>query len=258
MSKQILPHELAEIVTGLLVRPELLGELDSPEKHQDFMLDIGRVVAEHCGGDINQVSPSDTTQDYLRTAHSSPYLSVSPNDSIPSLYINAWAYHDRYGWEEEENALADAGNSHNEDCSPLTDNSIKATRTTLQSLLSNLGIADGLSQQLKFEMQDWRVSEGVAVERPGDDRHHYVTANLGGQSCLEFVDENNDPSLGVMVEINHGVPAIHIDVNGGDTVLHIHAAQGGLVLTPNSPDHHFTPAELDRFSYEDDGSLAIR
>ncbi len=53
MSKQILPHEIAEIVTGLLVKPELLGELDSPERHQAFMLDIGRVVAEHCGGDAN-------------------------------------------------------------------------------------------------------------------------------------------------------------------------------------------------------------
>lgn len=53
MSKQIFPHELAEIVTGLLVKPELLGELDSPQKHQAFMLDIGRVVAEHCGGEAN-------------------------------------------------------------------------------------------------------------------------------------------------------------------------------------------------------------
>ncbi|HBR2502169.1 TPA: hypothetical protein L9P83_004126 [Klebsiella pneumoniae] len=31
MTKQILPNELAEIVTGLLIKPELLGELDSRE-----------------------------------------------------------------------------------------------------------------------------------------------------------------------------------------------------------------------------------
>lgn len=46
MTKQILPNELAEIVTGLLIKPELLGELDSREAHQAFMLDIGRVIAE--------------------------------------------------------------------------------------------------------------------------------------------------------------------------------------------------------------------
>ncbi|WP_163535577.1 hypothetical protein [Klebsiella pneumoniae] len=38
MTKQILPNELAEIVTGLLIKPELLGELDSREAHQAFML----------------------------------------------------------------------------------------------------------------------------------------------------------------------------------------------------------------------------
>ncbi len=34
MTKQILPNELAEIVTGLLIKPELLGELDSREAHR--------------------------------------------------------------------------------------------------------------------------------------------------------------------------------------------------------------------------------
>ncbi|BAS43780.1 hypothetical protein KOJKO3_p1.142 (plasmid) [Klebsiella oxytoca] len=46
MTKQILPNELAEIVTGLLIKPELLGELDSREAHQAFMLDIGRGFVE--------------------------------------------------------------------------------------------------------------------------------------------------------------------------------------------------------------------
>lgn len=40
MTKQILPNELAEIVTGLLIKPELLGELDSREAHQSFMLEV--------------------------------------------------------------------------------------------------------------------------------------------------------------------------------------------------------------------------
>lgn len=52
MPKQTIPNELAEIVTALLVKPELLGELTSVEKHQAFMLDIEKVVANHCGEKI--------------------------------------------------------------------------------------------------------------------------------------------------------------------------------------------------------------
>ncbi len=44
MYKLVSPRELTEIITGLLLKPELLGELDSPEKHRMFMADLGRVV----------------------------------------------------------------------------------------------------------------------------------------------------------------------------------------------------------------------
>ncbi len=33
MSKQITPEELAEIITGLLVKPEVLGEDPTPDLH---------------------------------------------------------------------------------------------------------------------------------------------------------------------------------------------------------------------------------
>ena len=46
MTKQILPNELAEIVTGLLIKPELLGELDSREAHQSFMRHCCKVSDE--------------------------------------------------------------------------------------------------------------------------------------------------------------------------------------------------------------------
>ncbi|EJE84877.1 hypothetical protein ECO9455_04010, partial [Escherichia coli O111:H11 str. CVM9455] len=36
MYKLVSPRELTEIITGLLLKPELLGELDSPEKHRMF------------------------------------------------------------------------------------------------------------------------------------------------------------------------------------------------------------------------------
>lgn len=41
MAKLISTRELATIITALLVKPELLGELDSPEKHRALMEDLG-------------------------------------------------------------------------------------------------------------------------------------------------------------------------------------------------------------------------
>ena len=55
MSKQIFAHELAEIVTGLLIKPELLGELDSADRHADFLGAIAGVVADFCGGEVSMV-----------------------------------------------------------------------------------------------------------------------------------------------------------------------------------------------------------
>ena len=45
MSKQIFAHELAEIVTGLLIKPELLGELDSADASWDPRPAVGVVMA---------------------------------------------------------------------------------------------------------------------------------------------------------------------------------------------------------------------
>ncbi len=128
MSKQIFPKELAEIVTGLLVNPSLLGELETAEKHRAFMLRIGSVVADYCGGDAWTVHKGGTDINYLSDENSSPYLSVSPNDSLPSLHQNVWAYHDPSGWEDEEEVDIDKEE-------PLDESKIAVMRSKLQTLL---------------------------------------------------------------------------------------------------------------------------
>lgn len=101
MAKMIRPNELAEIVAGLLVRPDLMGELESPEQHADFMGAIGQVVCDFCGGDTNGVDPADSGPDGVRPYLDTPYLSVHPNDSLPSLGECVWAPYDPDGWEDE-------------------------------------------------------------------------------------------------------------------------------------------------------------
>jgi len=113
MSKQLLPNELAEIVVGLLVKPSILGELDSPEKHIAFIKDIAEVVADHCGGFINDVhAPWDSDGEdveYLSSQYDSPLVSVSPDDSLPPLSQCVWAYHDPEGWIDESDSEAIEG-----------------------------------------------------------------------------------------------------------------------------------------------------
>ena len=99
MSKQIKTNELAEIVTGLLVRPDLMGELDESATHERFIEAIGQVVADFCGGEINGVAPANQpagmAPDYINT----PYLSVYPSESLPSLEKCVWSAYDTEGWE---------------------------------------------------------------------------------------------------------------------------------------------------------------
>ena len=104
MSKQISPNELAEIITGLLVKPNILGEEMTSQQHKKFMLEIGEVVADNFGGIINSINDNwtGTNEGYGEiTRHSSTLMSVSPDERIPSLNVNVWACHDATGWEEE-------------------------------------------------------------------------------------------------------------------------------------------------------------
>ena len=121
MAKLISTRELATIITALLVKPELLGELDSPEKHRALMEDLGRVVAEHCGGNVTEIALPETDGTaaegalqngqpvrYLETKESSPYLIVHPDASLPSVTQNVWMHAD-HDDSRDERAVPPAG-----------------------------------------------------------------------------------------------------------------------------------------------------
>ncbi|KKN96120.1 hypothetical protein LCGC14_0170490 [marine sediment metagenome] len=126
MSKQIFAHELAEIVTGLLIKPELLGELDSADRHADFLGAIAGVVADFCGGEVSMVEASRSADPIKSTV----YLRV--NDSLPAVCRNVWSNHDLTGWEKEEAESQASG----EDLEPMSRAEAKATRKALQKLLT--------------------------------------------------------------------------------------------------------------------------
>lgn len=106
MSKQVLPSELATIVSNLLMDPEQHGELDTAEKHHRFIEAIGTVVADFCGGFINGVTAPIGERD--ETEDGQPMLSVSPDDRLPSITSNIWSSCDPEGWEDEIAAAGEA------------------------------------------------------------------------------------------------------------------------------------------------------
>ncbi|MNF13992.1 hypothetical protein D3C80_2160330 [compost metagenome] len=57
-----------------------------------------------------------------------------------------------------------------------------------------------------------------------------------------------------MLEVNQGVPALHIS-DGQNCALHLHAAHGGIVITPDASDGRFDDAPVDRFSYQQKAML---
>lgn len=64
MPKYLLPAELAEIVCGVLVQPTLMNEFKTPALHKTFMQDIGKLVAKHCGGQIDGVIMPEDRDEY--------------------------------------------------------------------------------------------------------------------------------------------------------------------------------------------------
>lgn len=98
MAKLLSPKELAELVSGLLIQPELFGELDDRHNYHDFILAIGNVVAQFCGGEPIAVEYHPPLANHEPSY--TPMLVVNPNDSLPSLHGSVWSYFDPRGWDD--------------------------------------------------------------------------------------------------------------------------------------------------------------
>ncbi|MEZ8028584.1 hypothetical protein [Enterovibrio norvegicus] len=236
MSKQITNEELAELTLGLLLNPELLGELETSDQYKSFMHDIAEVIADHCGGVINCVheplpgNPDGDNALYL--------VSVSPSDSLPSFNQNVWSAFDPEGWEEEDAA------SYGIEVGETTDT--KQLRTQLRSCL-----IPSEQNPLSFrchQMRDWRVADNIQFEEQADSVPWTVNCHIGNQVNLEFLDTDNEAYYGVLSGIHLGVPALKI-TQYGNCLLHIQMTNDGLVLVPESNDSQLTQARLDRHSF---------
>lgn len=208
MSKLILPNELAEIVTGLLIKPNLLGELDSIERHQNFMMDIARVIADHCGGDVNGTNPSEAVEGYMTDAYSAPYVSIGPNDSLPSLNSNVWAAYDPDGWEEEIiEAMAEDADSVGE---PMSKDKAIQLRGELQQLL--LVTADQFDQDTGNPKNPSSISAGADLNRVvvlvKGGLVQAVFAN-GDSNSVTVIDRDNELAGDPVQDLEEATEGLH-------------------------------------------------
>lgn len=107
------------------------------------------------------------------------------------------------------------------------------------------------------QMVDWRILEDTPT--PTEHRNAFsINVQMGNQVAIDIKQEDGEPSLGLLIEINHGTPALHVDLDGGDSLVHIHKGQDGLVITPDKDDDRFEQAEMDDLSYHSMNSIVIR
>jgi hypothetical protein len=221
MSKQITTPELAEIVTGLLVAPDLMGELCDQEAYVGFVEAIGQVVADHCGGTIN--GTNSDIEDGLGVT-----LSVSPSDSLPSLNDNVWSCYDPQGWEGEQ--LEDV-----EEGEPFTKVAIAKTRSMLQSLLIRKALQRGERVSFSRVVHDWRMAENEDLESPGDEFPYVMTVELQGDQSwfdLTAIDESNGVSIGL--EVDRGQPHFFAaGVHSDDPLFHARSTDSQLQIEPD-------------------------
>ena len=72
------------------------------------MLDIGRVIADHCGGRVNGITDGDVAKPYLSDIECTPTLHIEPDDRLPSTERNVWSnYHVEARADEGQETILD-------------------------------------------------------------------------------------------------------------------------------------------------------
>lgn len=93
MAKVVTHKELAQIVDGLLLNPEALGQLAERAQYESFVDAIAQVVADHCGGEIGPIDWIETDDD--PDALECSFI-VRGNESLPSDG-GVWKFFDSEG-----------------------------------------------------------------------------------------------------------------------------------------------------------------
>jgi hypothetical protein len=111
---------------------------------------------------------------------------------------------------------------------------------------------------ISMDMKDWRIDEGDFDSMESSDSTKYkLECDLGNQSYINITDESGNARLELVIEINNGVPALHLAPSNDENLLHIHACDNAFILTPEDSKGRFYPSEVNRYTYNCDNALVI-
>lgn len=129
--------------------------------------------------------------------------------------------------------------------------------TSLQVELSRVEMLGSESVTVSRTITDWKISDRrEPVEEPDDDVPHKLTAIIGNQIYIDVEKDEDNYRLGVIIEIDKGVPTVHIATEEDSNIIHIHCVDHNLIITPSS-DVQFSNADVDKFSYNSNTSLSV-
>ncbi len=106
-----------------------------------------------------------------------------------------------------------------------------------------------------LSITDWQLTECPEEVAENEKSEYQLNVEVGNQTYVDILDSSEEPVLGFVLEINKGVPALHIDTDGGDCVIHLHKTPVGIVITPDNPSVVIEQAERSKFTYDQDDSL---
>ncbi|WP_018234228.1 hypothetical protein [Thioalkalivibrio thiocyanodenitrificans] len=131
-----------------------------------------------------------------------------------------------------------------------------------------------MSEKIKLEisnMRDWRIEEGLTSKddadlHPGDERLFQATVEYNGASQLFVMiapvgegagaGADNSPQIGISIEINNGVPCVHLSADAlGDNLLHVFSPDGKRLVLNTEGETKYEPPS--RLTYRNHGVIAV-
>ena len=96
----------------------------------------------------------------------------------------------------------------------------------LSDCISGTKDSNVVESDITIGVRDWQL----AKENPPT---HELSVRAGNQTHVRLADDAHE--LALIIEINEGVPAVHVYVDDEDAALHLHQDDNGeIVVTPGS------------------------
>jgi hypothetical protein len=108
-------------------------------------------------------------------------------------------------------------------------------------------------------IKDWAISDAPESIETHQLKPFNMDIQIGNQTYVDIFDaESSQPVLGLVIEINQGVPALQVDMDGSDCIFRLHKTSEGLLVTPEFPLVTMKAAEPCTLTNNQDLSMIVK